>query len=89
VTNLAEKPFALLGVNGVNPDPEKLKEVMTKENVIWRTFADDGTISATWSARSTPAYYLLDRSGIIRGKWLGYPGAKALDTAVESLLEGM
>jgi len=70
----------------MNPDPKKLKEVMTKESMTWRTFADDGTIAATWSARSTPAYYLLDRNGVIRRKWLGYPGVNALDTAVESLL---
>ena len=67
-------------------DPKKLKAVMTKENLTWRTFADDGTISATWSARSTPAYYLLDPKGVIRSKWLGYPGVDALDGEVEKLL---
>ena len=86
MTTFAEKPFALLGVNGMAADPKKLKAVMTKENLTWRTFADDGTLSATWSARSTPAYYLLDPKGVIRYKWLGYPGVKALDTALESLL---
>jgi len=86
VTTLAEKPFALIGVNGMSPDPKKLKAVMEKENLNWRTFADAGAVSATWSARSTPAYYLLDPKGVIRNKWLGYPGVKALDTVVESLL---
>lgn len=81
-----KKPFALLGANGMSPDPKKLKAVMEKENLNWRTFADAGAVSATWSAWSTPAYYLLDPKGVIRNKWLGYPGVKALDTAVESLL---
>jgi hypothetical protein len=72
VTNLADKPFALIGVNGMAADPKKLKAVMEKEKLNWRTVADNGTISATWSARSTPAYYLLDPKGVIRHKWLGY-----------------
>jgi hypothetical protein len=84
---LADKPFALIGVNGSNTDAKGLKEVMAKEKLNWRSFADDGSISATWSARSTPAYYLLDPKGMIRYKWLGYPGAKALDAALGSLLK--
>jgi len=59
---------------------------MAKEKLNWRSFAD-GTISATWSARNTPAFYLLDPKGLIRYKWLGYPGAKALDAALRSLLK--
>jgi len=89
VINLAEKPFALVGVNGMSPDPKKLKAVMEKEKLNWRTVADNGTISATWSARSTPAYYLLDHKGVIRHKWLGYPGVKAIDEALEKLIEEM
>ena len=87
MTKLSDKPFALIGVNGMNPDPKKLKQVMTREKLNWRTFADDNTISATWGARSTPAYYLLDPKGVIRYKWLGYPGGKTLEAAVNSLLE--
>jgi peroxiredoxin len=89
VNNLNEKPFALLGVNGMSPDPKKLKSVMEKEKLNWRTFADDGTISNTWSARSTPAYFALDHKGVIRYKWLGYPGMKAIDEALEKLLKEM
>jgi hypothetical protein len=58
---------------------------MEKDNLPWRSFADKGAISAKWNA-ATPAYYVLDHKGIIRFKWVGNPGAKAIDAAVEKLI---
>ena len=84
---LAGKPFALIGIHGNSYEPKKLKDVMAKEKLNWRSFADNGTITRQWSARSTPAYYIVDHKGVIRHKWLGYPGAKAIDAAVERLIE--
>ena len=86
MTQLAEKPFALIGVHGLNYEPKKLQAVMAKEKLNWRSFADRGVISAKWSARATPAYYTIDHKGVIRNKWLGYPSAKAIDDALEKLI---
>jgi hypothetical protein len=32
-------------------------------------------------------YYLIDHLGVIRHKWMGYPGEGALDTAVDDPVE--
>ena len=59
---------------------------MDKENLNWRSFTDDGTVGAKWNA-ATPGYYILDAKGVIRYKWVGNPGAKAIDTALEKLIQ--
>ena len=59
---------------------------MDKEKLNWRSFADPGTINAKWNA-STPTYYVIDGKGVIRYKWIGSPGAKAIDTALEKLIK--
>jgi len=87
VKQFAEKPFALIGVHGLNYQPAKLKQVMEKEKLNWRSFADHGTISPKWAARSTPMYYVIDHKGVIRNKWIGYPGAKTIDSALEKLVQ--
>jgi len=87
VKELRGKPFALLGVHGLAYEPKKLKAVMEKEKLNWRSFADQRVISAKWAARSTPAYYIFDHRGVIRYKWLGYPGAKAIDSGLEKLIK--
>lgn len=87
MTDLAKKPFALLGVHSIPAEPEKLKAVVIKENLNWRSFADDGTISLKWNPRGTPSYYIIDHKGVIRDKWVGYPGVKAIDTALEKLIK--
>ena len=85
--NLTEKPFALIGVHGNGYEPKKLKAVMEKEKLNWRSFADRGIIFSKWSSRGTPAYYVIDHKGAIRHKWLGYPGAKAIGTALNKLIK--
>ena len=86
MNQLAEKPFALLGVHGLDYAPAKLKQVMNKEKLNWRSFADPGTIYAKWNA-GTPTYYVIDHKRVIRYKWIGYPGAKAIDAALETLIQ--
>jgi len=83
---LKDKPFALVGVNVSNYDAPMLKEIIEKEKLNWRSIADDGTIAATWNQPGTPLYYVIDHAGIIRYKWYGYPGEKALDAAIEKQL---
>ncbi len=59
---------------------------MEKEKLNWRSFAGDGAIHAAWNGPGTPTYYLIDRRGLIRYKWTGNPGEKALDAALEKLI---
>ena len=67
-------------------DAKKLKPVMEKEKLNWRSFAEGGPISEKWNA-ATPGYYVIDHKGVIRYKWVGNPGAKAIDTALEKLIQ--
>ena len=86
--NLEGKPFVLLGVNTNGYDAKKLKDVMDKEKLNWRSFADAGkTISNKFNLQGTPTLYVLDHKGVIRHKWLGSPGEKAIDDAIEKLIK--
>jgi hypothetical protein len=65
---------------------------MKKEKLTWRSFADSGSagqgaIADRWNLTSTPTLYVLDAKGVIRHKWVGAPGEKAIDTALEKLIE--
>jgi hypothetical protein len=91
VKTLADKPFALVGVNS-DPDLEKLKAVLKDENITWRSFTNgpDGTggpISTAWRVQGWPTLYVIDHKGVIRHKYLGSPGDKVLDKAIEKLVE--
>ena len=90
--NLEGKPFALIGVNIVGQGARRLKDVMDKERLNWRSFADSGeigqgAIAARWNLAGTPTLYLIDHLGVIRHKWVGSPGEKAVDTALEPLIK--
>ena len=86
VKKLAGKPFALLGVHGFDYPPAKLKAVMDKQQLNWRSLSSRA-IATRWSARGTPTYYIIDPSGMIQFKWVGYPGAKAIDDALDKQLK--
>ncbi len=81
-----EKPFALIGVNTNESEPKKLKAVMDREKLNWRSFVVHETTLEQWNAPGTPMYYVIDHTGVIRYKWFGYPGEKAIDTALEKLI---
>jgi hypothetical protein len=88
VKRLEGKPFALIGVNS-DPDKDKLKERMTKEQITWRSFwngpkGPDGPISHAWNVRGWPTIYVLDAKGTIRFR--GVRG-EAMDKAVDELLK--
>jgi peroxiredoxin len=59
---------------------------MARERMNWRSFAHQDAINARWNP-STPSYYVLDPRGVIRHKWVGAPGEKAIDTALEELIK--
>jgi hypothetical protein len=82
---LKDRPFALIGVNVNESESKNLKERMDKEKMNWRSFAPQDAINAQWNP-STPCYYVLDPKGVIRYKWVGAPGEKAIDTALEKLI---
>jgi hypothetical protein len=82
---LKDKPFALIGVNVSEFETKDLKERMAKEKMNWRSFAHQEAVNAKWNP-STPGYYVLDPKGVIRHKWVGAPGEKAIDTALEKLI---
>jgi hypothetical protein len=75
----------LIGVNVNASESTNLKERMDQENMNWRSFAHQEAINTKWNP-STPSYYVLDPKGVIRHKWVGAPGAKAIDTALEKLI---
>lgn len=81
-----KRPFALVGVHAIPAEPPKLKEAMEREKVTWRSFADKGDIVRTWNLSGAPTIYLIDPAGVIRGKWVGAPGEKVLDEALEKLV---
>jgi hypothetical protein len=91
VTNLRDRPFALIGVHIGGASVKQLKAVMEKEHVTWRSFVDAGNagagpIATTWNVSATPTLYLIDARGVIRYKWAGAPGAKVIDAAVDKLI---
>ena len=75
-----------MGVNTNPHDPAELKAVMAKEEMNWRSTTDQGAIAAKWNSPGTPVYYVLDPAGTIRHKWVGNPGEKALDAALDKLI---
>ena len=84
---LEEKPFALIGVNVNAYDAKQLKAVMVKEKLNWRSTADQGAIAEKWNSPGTPVYYVIDPTGVIRYKWVGNPGEKAIDAGLEKLIQ--
>jgi hypothetical protein len=87
VKKLEARPFALIGVNVVRHTPAELKAVMDKEKLSWRSFADQGAIVDPWKLSGTPTFCAIDPKGVIRHKWVGSPGEKAIDAALEKLIQ--
>ncbi len=68
-------------------DAAQVKEVMTQERLNWRSFVDQGDIAQVWKPAGTPTFFILDHQGVIRYKWAGAPGAKAIDAALHKLIQ--
>jgi hypothetical protein len=91
VKKLADKPFALVGVNSDN-DLNELKKVLQEEQITWRSFQnqrgskDATAIASDWNVQGWPTLYIIDHKGVIRHKYLGSPGDEVLDKAIEKLV---
>jgi hypothetical protein len=89
VKRLADKPFALLGINS-DRDREALKKVLQEEQITWPSWwnggSTSGEISTTWNVRGWPTLYILDAKGVIRHKSLGSPGEEQLDKWIDALI---
>ena len=86
VKRLEGKPFALLGINS---DPkDRLRQVMKKENITWRSWWDGGNtsglIATRWNVSGWPTIYVLDHKGVIRYRDVR---EKEMDKAVDQLLK--
>ena len=86
----------MIGVNVNGYDARKLKEIMDKEKMTWRSFVDEGAIVGKWNLPGTPTFYVIDHRGVIRHKWVGssadyklggLPDEKAIDAALEKLIQ--
>jgi peroxiredoxin len=85
----AGKPFALVGVN--DDEEDDLKEQLKKEPIPWRSLRnrrgeEGATVAAEWNLKGWPTLYLIDHKGVIRQRWLGTPGSRALDRAIDALV---
>jgi peroxiredoxin len=92
VTNLRDKPFALIGVHIGGTNAKQLNAVMEKEKITWRSFVDAGNagagpIATKWNLSTTPSFYLIDHQGVIRYKWAGAPSEKVMDAALAQLIK--
>jgi peroxiredoxin len=86
VTKWKDRPFALVGVNVNDRESLNLKATMAAEKMNWRSFGYLEAVNDKWNP-STPSYYVLDPTGVIRYKWVGAPGEKAIDAALEKLID--
>jgi len=90
VKDLADKPFAILGINS-DTDRVKLKETLKEEQITWRSFwngpeGTSGPISTKWNVHGWPTIYVLDTKGVIRYKSVG-ANEKLIDAAIEKCLK--
>ena len=88
VKNYADRPFALIGVNG-DPDLEKAKAGNKKHSITWRSFwsgeeGPGGPIPTKWNIQGWPTIMLIDAEGKIRYKNIR---GKELDQRIEELVK--
>jgi hypothetical protein len=90
VAKLADKPFALIGVNS-DSSRQVVKKALVDENITWRSFWNGGStggpISRDWGVSSWPTLVLMDAKGVIRQRWRGSPQPAVLDKAIDDLLK--
>jgi hypothetical protein len=89
VKQLADKPFALIGVNS-DKDLEKIREVVKEKELTWRSFQNkregQPDISKEWGVMGWPTIYVIDAKGMIRFKNVR---GEMMDRALEKLFKEM
>lgn len=88
VKKLADKPFALIGVNS-DGDRSVVNKILKEQNITWRQFVDgstSGPIATKWNVSGWPTIYILDHKGVIRYRDLR---DAEMEKAVETLLAEM
>ncbi len=87
VIRLANKPFALLGINS-DGDRDELRKTVIEERITWRSWWDDGSVNGpiqtNWQVTLRPTIYILDANGIIRHKNVE---ANDLDRIIDTMLD--
>lgn len=85
VKRLADKPFALIGINSDGP-AEAVREILAREKITWRQVIDESTegkLATQWNVSGWPTIYVLDAKGVIRYREVR---DKEMDEAVDKLL---
>ena len=87
VKQLADQPFALIGVNS-DGDLELARKKKVERNITWRNFwnGENGTagpIATKWGVKRWPTIYVIDAKGVIRYKNVRND---ELDKAITTLL---
>ena len=90
VKKLANKPFAIIGVNS-DSDLDAIRSTVEEKNLSWRSFWNgeegiDGPIARAWNVKSWPTVYILDADGKIHYKGHGGP---QVDEIIVRLLSKM
>lgn len=86
VKRLADKPFALLGINSDGPTA-KVKEILEREKISWRQAIDEsteGALATRWNVSGWPTIYVVDAQGVIRYRDVR---DEQMEAAVDKLLE--
>jgi peroxiredoxin len=76
----------LIGVNSWVHEAGELKETMKEHNINWRSFDDEGDLNRQWNMPATPTFFIIDRTGTIRHKWIGKPAENSVDNALDKLI---
>ena len=92
VKKMEGKPFVLLGVNS-DGDKDNLHKRMEEEKITWRSWWDggdtNGPIANQFNVHGWPTLFVVDHRGIIRHKWLGFPGKETFDSAIDKLVSAV
>lgn len=85
VQRLADKPFALIGINS-DGDRSVVNKILKEQNITWRNIVDgstQGKLATDWNVHGWPTIFVLDGKGKIRFRDLR---EQALEDAVIKLL---
>jgi hypothetical protein len=87
VERLANKPFALLGVNGDGEGRAAIPKIK-EANINWRYWIDtpQNAIVSRWEVSGYPTVFLIDAKGIVRYRHEGAPSSDELDQEINRLL---